>query len=176
MQNSYSLQIKDGQSNFGYTEEEIKKIFVRPRATTLISKHREFQYMLLHEVIYTKVHLSRFGFVGNSLCSYCHQETETYKHVFLQCQIIKDIWKDMIIYYDLIEIQNMDWADIFVGLPGSSVRIKFVNSLIILLKYVIFKSRTTGILPSFNTIQKQLLEYMNQEKKLQLQGENWGCI
>ena len=176
LQNSCSLQIKDVQSNFGYTEEEIKNIFLRPRSTTLIGKHREFQYMLLHGVLYTKEHLSRFGFVGNNLCSYCNQETETYKHVFLQCPIIKDIWKEMILYYDLTEIQNMEWADIFVGLSGSSVRIKFVNSLIILLKYVIFKSRNTGILPSFNAIQKQLLEYMNQEKKLQLQGENWGCI
>ena len=82
----------------------------------------------------------------------------------------------MILYYDLTEIQDIEWADIFVGLSGSSVRIKFVNSLIILLKYVIFKSRNTGILPSFNAIQKQLLEYMNQEKILQPQGENWGCI
>ena len=155
LQNSYSLQIKDGQSNFGYTEEEIKKIFIRPRSTTLLSKHREFQYMLLHGVIYTKEQLLRFGFVGNSLCSFCHQEIETYKHVFLQCQIIKDIWKDMIIYYDLMEIQNMDWADIFVGLPGSSVRIKFVNSLIIFLKYTIFKSRSKGSLPTFNVVQKK---------------------
>ena len=54
--NLYSLQIKDVQSNFGYTEEEIKNIFLRPRSTTLIGKHREFQYMLLHGVIYTKEH------------------------------------------------------------------------------------------------------------------------
>ena len=154
---SCSLQIKDGQNNFEYTEEEIKEIFVRPRSTTLLSKHREFQYMLLHGVIYTKVQLSRFNFVENSMCSFCHQETETYKHVFLQCQIVKDIWKDMITYYDLMEIRNMDWPDIFVGLPGSSVRIKFVNSLIILLKYIIFKSRSTGILPSFNAIQKKIV-------------------
>ena len=53
LQNSYSLQIKDGQSNFGYTEEEIKNIFLRPRSTTLIGKHREFQYLLLHGVLYT---------------------------------------------------------------------------------------------------------------------------
>ena len=54
----YSLQIKDVQSNFGYTEEEIKNIFLRPRSTTLIGKHREFQYILLHGVLYTKEHLS----------------------------------------------------------------------------------------------------------------------
>ena len=50
----------------------------------------------------------------------------------------------MIIHYDLTENRNMAWEDIFVVLSGSSIRIKFVNSLIIMLKYIIFKSRTTG--------------------------------
>ena len=139
LQNQYSLKIKDGENQFEYTGEETKEIFVRPRCTTLLSKHREFQYMLLHGVIYTKVQLSRFGFVGNSLCSFCNQETETYKHVFWQCKEVKDTWKAMITYYDLVEIRNMEWKDVFVGLPGRTIRMKFVNSLIIVLKYIIIK-------------------------------------
>ena len=74
--------------------------------------------------------------------------------------------ENVITHYDLTEIRNMAWEDIFVGLSGSSIRIKFVNSLIIMLKYIIFKSRTTGTLPSFNKIQKTFLEYINAEKKL----------
>ena len=35
-----------------------------------------------------------------------------------------------------------------------------------MLKYIIFKLRTTGTLPSFNKIQKTFLEYINAEKKL----------
>ena len=35
-----------------------------------------------------------------------------------------------------------------------------------MLKYKIFKSRTTGTLPSFNKIKKTFLEYINAEKKL----------
>ena len=53
-----------------------------------------------------------------------------------------------------------------MGLSGNSVRVKFVNSVIIMLKYIIYKSRTTGTLPLFNKIQKTLLEYMDEEKKL----------
>ena len=86
------------------------------------------------------------------LCSLCQQEIETYVHVFLHCKKVEDIWKNVITHYDLTEIRNMAWEDIFVGLSGSSIRIKFVNSLIIMLKYTIFKSRTTGTLPSFNKI------------------------
>ena len=52
-----SLQVKDGHSNFNYTDEEIRDIFVRPRRTTILNKHREFQYKLIHGVIYTKEQL-----------------------------------------------------------------------------------------------------------------------
>ena len=54
LQNSYTLQIKDGPTKFQYAEEEMKKIFVRPRSTTILSKQREFQFMLLHGVVNTK--------------------------------------------------------------------------------------------------------------------------
>ena len=89
-----------------------------------------------------------------------------YEHVFLHCKKVEDIWKNVITHYDLMEIRNIAWEEIFVGLLGSSFRIKFVNYLIIMLKYIIFKSRTTGTLPSFNKIQKTFLEYINAEKKL----------
>ena len=73
----------------------------------------------------------------------------------------------MITHYDLKEIINMAWEDIFVGLSGSSIRIKFVNSLIIMLKCIIFKSRITGILYHHSTkYRKHFLEYINAEKNL----------
>ena len=70
------------------------------------------------------------------MCSFCQQEIETYGHVFLHCKIVEDIWKNLITHYDLKEIRNMAWEDVFVGLSGSSIRIKFVNSFIIMLKYI----------------------------------------
>ena len=162
----FVLQVKDGHSNSNYTDEEIRDIFVRPRRITILNKHREFQYKLIHGVMYTKEQLFKYGFVGNNLCSFCQQEIETYVHVFLHYTKVEDIWKNMITHSDLTEIRNRAWEDIFVGLSDSSFRIEFVNSLIIMLKCIIFKSRTTGTLPSFNKIQKTFLEYINAEKKL----------
>jgi len=46
LQNSCSLQIKDVQSNFGYTEEEIKKNFLRPRSTTLNTENSNTCYYM----------------------------------------------------------------------------------------------------------------------------------
>ena len=72
----------------------------------------------------------------------------------------------MITYYDLVEIRNMEWKDVFVGLPGRTIRMKFVNSLIIVLKYIIFKSRGTGYLPPFDIIKKRIEQSIEEEKKL----------
>ena len=174
LQNEYTLQIKDSHNNLEYAEQEIKKIFIRPRSTTLLSKHREFQFMLLHGIIYTKEQLLRFGFVENSHCSFCNQETETYKHLFMTCRKVEDVWKEIIAYYNLVEIRDMEWKDIHVGLPGSSSRIRFVNSLIIFLKYVIFKSRNDGKLPSAQIVQNKLLEYIETEKRLAIKKGKLG--
>ena len=73
LQQSYTLRIKDGHNDFAFSKKEITNIFLRPRITTLLTKVREFQYKLLHEAIYTKENLLKFGFVENNQCSFCKQ-------------------------------------------------------------------------------------------------------
>ena len=174
LQNSYRLQITDGERNFDYSDKELKQIFGRLRSTTLIMKQREFQFKLLHCAIYTKEKLMKFGFVQNNLCSFCQQEIETYAHLFLSCQKVKEMWQGIIQNLDLIEISNMDWKDIFVGLLGNSIRIKCVNTLIIIVKYLLFKSRSEGVIPSLAKIKKAILECRKEEKKLAVKRGKLG--
>ena len=148
----YTLKITDGQTSFDLSDKDLKETFNRPRSTTLINKHREFQYKLLHGVIYTKEHLLKFKFVANNLCSFCQQEVESYGHVFLNCAKVKQMWQEVIQHFDLIEIKDLDWSDIFLGLAGNSVRIKFVNTIIIFLKYIIYKARKQCAVPTITKI------------------------
>ena len=96
---------------------------IRPRITLMIGKQREFQFKLLHGVIYTKDHLFIFVFVEDNLCSYCKQERETYSHIFLFCLNmlnVKMIWQALIQRFRLDEIKDLNWQDIiFVGLSGN---------------------------------------------------------
>ena len=170
LQLSYNLQIKDGHNDFDFTDKEKSELFVRLRSTTLVRKQREFQFMLLHRAVYTKEQLLRFGFVADNLCSFCQQGTETYSHLFLQCDKIKEIWEFIIEQYKLVELRNKEWQDIFVGLSGTSNRIKCVNTLIILVKYTIFKSRSEGVLPSRVKIRKLISDFIEEEKKLAIKA------
>ena len=45
------------------------------------------------------------------------------------------MWQVIVQHFDVEEIKEMNWRDIFLGLPGNSVRNKFVNSLLLMLKY-----------------------------------------
>ena len=165
LQSLYTLEIKDGQSNLFLSDKEIKETFNRIRSTTLIRKQREFQFKLLHGAVYTKEQLYKFGFVPNNLCSFCQQEAETYLHVFLNCSKVKQMWQVIVQHFDVEEIKEMNWRDIFLGIPGISVRNKFVNSMLIMLKYIVFKSRKEGVIPSVTKIRKTILEYIEEEKK-----------
>ena len=170
LQLSYDLKIKDGHSDFDFTDKEKSEMFVRSRSTTLIKKQREFQFMLLHNAVYTKEQLFRFGFVADNLCSFCQQEIETYSHLFLQCVKIEEIWEFIIEHYKLVELRNKTWQDIFVGLPGSSNRIKCLNTLMILIKYTIFKCRSEGKLPSRVKIRKTISDFIEEEKKIAIKA------
>ena len=69
----------------------------------------------------------------DNLCSFCQQEIETYSHLFLHCVKVKQIWQFIIEYYDLVELRNLEWRDIFLGLSGNSNRTKCVNTFIIII-------------------------------------------
>ena len=174
LKNLYTLNVKDGQSIFVLSDNDLKETFNRPRSTTLINKHREFQFRLLHGVIYTKEHLLKFGFVTNNLCSFCQQDTESYIHVFLNCVKVKQMWQEAIQHFDLIEIKELKWTDIFQGISGNSIRIKFVNTIIIFLKYIVYHARKKCAVPTMVKIEKLVLEYIEEEKKLAIKRGKLG--
>ena len=166
LQDTYNLQIRDGHNNFDFTMKEMRELFVRPRSSTLSWKCREFQFMSLHGIVYTKEQLMKFGFVADNLCSFCQQEAETYLHLFLDCGRVKELWKFVIEHFNIEELKNMNWQDIFLGIKGNSDRSKCLNSLIICLKYTFFKSRAENNLPTREKILKIISEFKEEEQKI----------
>ena len=139
--------------------------------------------MLIHGVVYTKERLMKFGFVTDNLCSFCQREPETYLHLFLECDKVKSLWKFIINHFDIYELRNMDWKDIFGGILGYSNRSKCVNSLIILMKHTIFRSRTEKKLLTKEKLRKIIAELIDEEKnlatkagKLHLHLQKWECL
>ena len=166
LQKSYNLELRDGHHKFQFSKEVIREIFQRPRSTTVLAKLREFQFKLLHGVIYTKEHLFKFGFVMDNLCSFCKQSIETYSHLFWECQSVQDLWRGIIQEANITELNNARWEDIHIGIPGNSLKIKGCNTIIFMTKFILYSARVEGNVPSLHTIQEKLKECREEENRI----------
>ena len=82
-QNDLGLQID--MANFKMC---FKDIYV----VTNVAKYRSFQYCLLHRALITNVHLFHWNKLSDNLCTFCGEYPETYLHLFIYCDWVKDIW------------------------------------------------------------------------------------
>ena len=69
-----------------------KKIYILPRIVTINDFQRNFQYKILHNILYLNKILFTFGKIKTPLCSFCHSYDETIKHIFLECICVKELW------------------------------------------------------------------------------------
>lgn len=154
-------------SLYNVSLKEIEKIFIRPRKCTLDSKLREFQFKLLHRIIYTNYHLYRFQFVQDDLCSYCQNFQETYQHLFFECSKIKEMWVNCAQNLKLPILTDLTWKEIHIGIDGGTVEIgQLLNHILILIKFMIFHYRGKSKPPTAIDIQDKLLESRKEERKL----------
>ena len=139
----YTLKATDCQTSFALRDKDLKETFNRPRNTTLINKHRDSNLSYCTELFIPKNIFSNLSlyFVANNLCSFCQKDVESYMHVFLNCVKVKQMWLEVIQHFDLTEIKEFVWTDIFLGIAGNSIRIKLINTLIIFVKYIVYHAR-----------------------------------
>ena len=132
----------------------------------MLTKVREFQYKLLHGAIYTKENLLKFGFVENSQCSFCKQMVETYEHLFWDCSYVKPLWQKVIDRFDLIRLKNAEWKDIHVGIMGKDLSTKCCNTIIFILKYIIFRSRSEDAILTPEEMYRKIRGFRDEEKEI----------
>ena len=155
MQLLYDLSVK-----------EVEKVFLRPRRCTLDNRLREFQYKLLCNIIYVNRHLYRFKFIPCDTCSFCGKDEETYQHIFLECSIVKNIWKQCGDILDLPVIKEISWKEVHIGIDGITGAEQLINHVILLIKYMLFLKREKKKPPTIGEITGKLLESKQEERKI----------
>ena len=55
-------------------------------------KLKDFQYKVTNKILVTKSFLYRINKIDNDLCEYCHQQHETIRHLFVECDDAKGFW------------------------------------------------------------------------------------
>ena len=72
--------------------EDFLRCFKDIYSVTNIAKYRSFQYRLLHRAIITNVDLKRWNIILSELCTFCGKEKEDYKHLFIYCEFVRNLW------------------------------------------------------------------------------------
>ena len=159
------------------------KIYILPRVVTINSFQRNFQYKILHNILYLNKMLFTFAKIKTPLCSFCHSYDETIKHIFLECICVKQLWNHLRLFLtnDISLPILTPQTAIFGFINGIENSVyKITNYILLIFKLHVYKSREKRILELsrlINEIKKvKLLEKksaQNHIKKLEQYNIKW---
>ena len=73
-----------------------EKVYSLPFSSSMESKLREFQYKVLHCIIFTNEKLYRFGIMQSPLCTFCQREDKSIEHLLFSCKESSEFWKHVL--------------------------------------------------------------------------------
>ena len=102
-------------------------------------------------------------------CSFCNKVEETITHVFLQCDKVKPIWKDIIRLINQKENTTINVSD-FGKMFGIKVEDKFLTYIFLVVKYYIYICKFQGKTPDSNGLKACIksnkdVEYLSAKKR-----------
>ena len=125
------------------------------------SYQRNFQYKILHNILYFNNKLFIFGKVCSSLCSFCHLVEESLAHLFCECKHVISLWQQLgLIFKEDLKLPHLTLQTATFGIltETETVTFKLINHLLLIFKQFVYTSRETGVL--------RLDKLINQIKKI----------
>ena len=104
-------------------------------------KLKDFQFKINNKILVTKSFLHRINLIDNNTCSLCTEYPETIKHLFFECEKVKQFW-------NLFKEWLNDVTNIEVDINNEKMLIlswhkkkSLLNYLLVVAKYYIYKSK-----------------------------------
>ena len=92
--NEYISQAK-WQAEMGAIGEEEWKMYYRILKLFHETKLRDFQYKINNKILVTNSFLYKINKTDNLACSYCGEQPEKNRHLFLRCPRVKTFWIEL---------------------------------------------------------------------------------
>ena len=165
---------------FPTTDLPWQEIYLLPRSVTVDTKSREFQYKLLHRIVFTNKALYKMGIVSSSMCTFCGKFEESLKHLFIHCEITSSFWLSVTEWLKnyFTNLHNLSATNKTFGFLRKGFLL--INHIIILCKQVIFQCRNLNIKPSLSLLKAKIkithkleLSIAKQNKKLEVHKKKW---
>ena len=139
-----------------------KQIYLLPRIITINSYQRNFQYKILHNILYLNKKRHIFEKIDSPLCSICHSNDEIITYLFCECVRPSQLWSQLRIFFstDLNLPLLTPQTAIFGFLVETDKCIfKITNHLLLIFKMYIYKSREKGSVDIISSL-------INETKKI----------
>ena len=121
-----------------------------PFKCVTLSTLQWFQYQLLHFILPVNYLLCKMGYIETDLCSYSKKDRETIFHLFCECPMVISIWTKLKLWLKNeadVDI-NLHDINILIGYTNSAYRP--INTILILIKKIIFDHRVRHTMPEQN--------------------------
>ena len=70
----------------------------------------DLDFKILHNILFTNEKLYKFSMIDSPLCTFCNKEEESIKHLFIDCNTIKNFWR--LLTQKLDDIVHLDsWEE-----------------------------------------------------------------
>ena len=143
------------------------------------TKYTSFQFKLVMRILTTNTFLKIIGVQENEMCSFCQENPETLKHLFLTCDHVRKLWNDTGQYLSRCGIERPSENNKMFG----DKDIMLVTHIVAIIKYVIYDARRKQTRPSFNHFKAFLKRDFDTEKylarknnKLENFEEKWKAL
>ena len=128
----------------------------------------EFQFRFLHQTLATNVSLVKMGYKDDIRCTFCHEEAESFTHIFWFCGKIELFWKHLIASLKDRNFLSEDYLLnnlVVLGLkPDISKNKAAINVVLLLARFYIWLCRSKGNIPTIENFKP----FCKTRKKLNL--------
>ena len=131
------------EKEFNHVNLDWKQIYLLGRKTTISTSLRVFQYKILNNILFLNKKLFIFGIVSESKCSFCKLNDETINHIYTNCTIVNNLWKQLRRFFSpLLELSDLTpQSAIFGFFDINNDSSLLINHILIIFKLYIYKAR-----------------------------------
>ena len=140
--------------------DEVKNLIRNINKLTICVKLRSFQYKLLMQGVITNVNLKYYGIKSTDQCTFCNQATETYIHLFVECNKVKPILKFI---QQKLNLHELNATQIITNKVVSNMK-HVENCIMLITKFYIYKTRCAQERLSVKSCENYIRAYKNTEE------------
>ena len=159
------------------TDFKWENIYLTQHKITKDSKLRWFQYRLLQRILSTNTFLCKIGIKQDNKCTFCNNCPETLIHIFWECSIIQNFWKNLETWLKggcvHIRSLNLTKYDVIFQIQDRQRTDNVLNFIILLAKSYIYNMKYKNKIPQLISFQKWLLFNYNTEKFIAYSNCMW---